>query len=420
MHPGGMDNIIILTNNNELKTPNTLETNNILTNNNKSETNNYRFTLPINKIPKNSLIEGYYDHAKEINPDELIEMQFNFSLGTMRIIEHYFYDFSNGNYGTLKEHFSWPDIYNLSKEQQFIITVSDLKILNYSDFLYFSRNKLHFLNLKNKKYNKFLKKISKKEYSYLLPKNGNKKLYATKTYIYCLARYLCLDCPQEYIDRSYFDDLKTIKQIVDPVNRLGKEMNIQNETNKLISLMEEKITYLNRLNDDINFLFDKIKNTKTSNIEKMTNDEKEYIYILSKYFRTLIRINKLSKNNLIKTNANAQLKEKIFNSINIIDAYDIEYVKAIEFVNYRLFRRPLSLSYIFEEKSCRCNSINSKSSINDILRTEYNGCYENCIIDEFDPFYIGQEKELFKGELEELEELEEIEYFEEYDRGSYY
>ena len=393
MHPGRMDNnIIILTNN-----------------------NNYSFTLPINKIPKNSLLEGYYDHAKEINPDGLIEIPFNFSLGTMRIIDHYFYNFSNDNYGTLKENFSWPDIYNLSKEQQFCIDISDLKILSYGNFLYSSRNKLHFLNLKNKKYNKFLKKILEKEYSHLLPKKGNKnKFYATKSYILCLSQYLCLDCPLEYFDRSYFADFKTIKQIIDPKDRVKKEVNIQNETNKLISLMEEKITYLNRLNDDINFLFGKIKDTKTSSIEKMARDEKEYIQLLCKYFRTLIRINKLSKNSLIKTNANNQLKEKIFSCIDIINAYDIEYVRAIEYVNYRLFRKPLSLSHIFEEKSCRCNNINSKSSINDILRTEYNGCYEDCIIDEFDPFYIGQEKELFKGELEESEESEESGEFEYY------
>ena len=387
----------------------------ILTNN-----NNYSFTLPINKIPKNSFLEGYYEHAKEIDHDGLVRIPFDFSLGTMRIIEHYFYDFSNSNYGTLKENFSWPDIYNLPKEQQFCIDIADLKFLSYGNFLYSSINKFYFtiLNFKNEKYKKFLKNISKKEYFNLLPEKGNKnKFYATKSYILCLSRYLCLDCPLQYFDRTYFADLKTIKQIINTKDRVKKEINIKDEAYKLILLIEEKITHLNRLNDDINFLFDKIKDTKTSNIDEMTKDEKEYIQLLCKYFRTLIKINKLSKNSLIKTNANAQLKKEIFNCNNIIDIYDIEYVKAIEYVNYKLFRKPLSLSHVFEEKPCRCNNINSKSSINDILRTKYNGCYEDCVIDEFDPFYIGQEKELFKGELEESEESEE---FEESDNSDYF
>lgn len=365
----------------------------IITNNDKHK---YQFTLPINRIPIDSVLEKYYKFAchQHINNNSVpIEIIFPFSFGTMRLLEDYFYDFSYGD-RILKEKFYWPDIYTFTKEQQFCIINSDLEYLCYGSFIYASINNFQFLDLKNYKYINFLKTLPINKYCLLLPveKNNTKhyarnkrKYYATKSYVFCLSQFLCLEFSEQYFNQSFINDFKIINQIINPININNKKNNFCNEINKLLISIDKKITYLNELNDLINNLFNEIQGTKTSNLKEMKDNEKEYIKLIYKYLLTLVNIHKLADNNLIKTYKDTVLDKKIRKCSRILDSYDSEYAFTIELINYRLFGKYSNFSHIyFEERLCLCNNIHHKSSINEILNTTYAGC--ECKNNAFDIF----------------------------------
>lgn len=355
---------------------------------------NYKFTLPVNRIPINSMLESCYKFISSKYDNNSTEIILPFSLGTMRLIEHYFYDFSHDN-KTLKKNFYWPNIYNLDKDQQFHIDSSDLIYLNYRDFLLSSVNIFPFLHLSDK-FIKFLELLPMKNYFLLLPIR-NQKLYATKTFILCLSQTLCLNYFEEYdnvqnipitlmnfINQSFKDDFKIIDRIINPAN---KEDNITKEFNLLLSSINQKITYLHELYNSIDSLFtNKIYGTKTITIKDMTYKESEYIVLLYNYFNTLIKIIKLYNNDLIKTNKNKldeKFKIKIKGCKKLFRSYDLNYVQTIEYIYHELCERyPKNLYTYFKKKSCNCNTIHKdRSSINDILNTTYDGCSQKCTID---------------------------------------